>query len=595
MSKLGLKITKAYNGLTVSLVENDSPSWEKYVRDIREDCKHINGLEEGSGKSVILYTSTQVGEIYTIASYIPGRGSDLISAWIYCPLDVDIPGDELSGIIEATRQEILANRLNEDRLHKLFSTEYPTGRVPKVGVPMEGSNYAVRYFGSVEMYSTLSELINCNMMQSKNRGYKGIFLIDRRSELRATDDCLDVSRTRLKESFIIDAPVMTHGYQAYYNDCPFVKPIRMTKGETLTVVWKKNGFKDVRTETVIESRDTKIKTVTEADERILIGLEDFLINDEGGLVDNNKLTIKVVIYEVNAKMNVAVPVSQLSNCVVTVSGKGYKPFRGQEDLRKRPVRIRLEEDSFVYKCRIPLDVKTGVKAKCTAEIESNVPLKRTPIKGYHSERGFYSGDTIDLHYESPINYKKIIVLACISFLIGIIIGAGSVGLIDKNQISSLNSQVDSLNSQVDSLKTLLYDQMLNGNNGGNPGSDSNDGSIKSAANYLDKTQQWNKTEMDKYNELKGVWDELNKYDYDKLKNRTGLLNESKNFKKIVDLLCTLKEKKLPGGLNNQSYCGDNDLNITYKKYLTKLNKILQNATTTNGSQNAGMYEEEKNM
>lgn len=555
-SKIGLKIDRAHNGISELLVENGTPLWTKFVREeLREDCKHIIGLEEGSGTSIVIYTATEVGEIYTIASSISGRASDFIAASIYCPLDIDISGEDLSGIIEATRQEILANRLNEDRLHELFSAEYQTVRVPKVCVPTDGSNYAVRYFGPGEFYDSLSELLRSNMMQPENRRYKGIFLIDRRSALRAAEDCVDVSKTILKESFIIEAPMITLGYQAYYNGRPFVMPIRMTKGDKLAVVWKKEGFKDVCTETVIEGRDTKLKTVTEADERLLIGLGDFAIFDEEGLVDKRRLTIKVGETEINPMLSAAVHVSQLSSCIVTICGKGYKTLRGQVDLRRRPVRIRLEEETFVYKCRIPLDVKSGVKAKCTAVIESNVQLDHIPIRGYRSESGFYPEDTVDLHYKSTKNYKKIIIIACVAFLAGLIIGAAGVSIFRsthnknrswKNTAESIAVSSGTENSETSEADTIQF---------------SEGGGLNATASYLDTAQVWVRTEMENIDGLKGVWDELNRYEYDKLKNREDIRNSSKRFGDIINLFNNLDENSL-SKLKTQTYCIGQDVSIT---------------------------------
>lgn len=579
-SKIGLKIDRAHNGISELLVENGTPLWTKYVREeLREDCKHIIGLDEGSGTSIVIYTATEVGEIYTIASSISGRASDFIAASIYCPLDIDISGEDLSGIIEATRQEILANRLNEDRLHELFSAEYQTVRVPKVCVPTDGSNYAVRYFGPGEFYDSLSELLNCNMMQPENRNYKGIFLIDRKSDLSATEDCVDVSKIILKESYIIETPGRVFGYQAYYNGRPFVMPIRMTKGDKLAVVWKKEGFKDVCTETVIESRDTKLKTVTEADEHLFIGLGDFAIFDEEGLVDKRRLTIKVGETEINPMLSAAVHVSRLSNCIVTICGRGYKTFRGQVDLRRRPVRIRLEEETFVYKCRIPLDVKSGVKAKCTAVIESNVPLKHSPIRGYRSESGFYPEDTVDLHYKSTKNYKKIIIIACIAFLAGIIIGATDVAIISHNK-----KHVDALEQQ------LSNNQEHKAGESANSSSAYEEGKIKEAAKYLDSNLRWVKSEMEEIEGLQGVWDALNSYEYDMLKNREELRNASKNFKSIIDLFNGLDANSL-SELKEHTYCTGQDVTITYNKYLGKLNNPPApnsgGSKGSNGNENKG--------
>lgn len=559
--KLGLKIDRAYNGLSTLLVENETTLWIKYVTDVRPDCKHIIGLKEGSGASVVLYTATEVGEFYTIVNFISGRTGDYISAWIFCPLDIEIPGDELSKIIETTRKEILSNRLDEDRLHRLFSTEYQAICVPKVASPTDpdGSKYAVRYYGQGGVYSSLSELLSCNMAQPDNRNYKGIFLIERKSGLSASEDCVDVSDTILKESFIIKTPKVTLGYQPYYNGRPFVKPIRLIKGDKLAVIWKKEGYKDVRTETVIESRDTIIKSVTEADERFLIGFRDFAISDEDGLVDKSNLIIKVGETEINSMSYAAVLVSRLSNCTVTVLGKGYKAFRNQVDLRRRPVRIRLEEESFIYKCRIPLDVKPGVKAKCIATIESNMPLRRIPIKGYHSEDGLFLGETADLYYKEPKNYRKVLIITCAAFFVGLIVG-GSVMFCASHCIEKRSAERSATTYETKSTNP-------GGDGAHSTEADITDSLINNAVNYLEQNPQWIKSDMEEIDSLKGVWEELNSYKYDDLVTHKLLIDRSGTFKTIVDSL------KNRAGLKGQKYCkSKDDTTITRVRYLKTIEK-----------------------
>ena len=273
-TKLGLKIVKSYNGFSEGFGVNENPAWIRSVKDFREDCKYIIGLEQDCDIFVIIYYATQVGEFYTIVSKIAGR-QDLISACIYCPLDIEISGEEMSRIVDATRQEILANEVNEDKLGRIFSKEYPQVCIPKACTSTEGAQYAVRYYGADTFYGSLSELLGSNMAQPENRRYKGIFLIDSKSSLKANADCINISNTILKESFILEAPKECLGYTPYYNGKPFTSPIRLTKGDKISVVWKKEGFKDVPTETIVDSPETKVKAVTEADERVIIRLDDF--------------------------------------------------------------------------------------------------------------------------------------------------------------------------------------------------------------------------------------------------------------------------------------------------------------------------------
>ena len=335
-TKLGLKIVKSYAGFSEGFGVNENPAWIKSVRDTRDDCKYVIGLDEDCDTCVIMYSATRVGEFYTIVSKIAGRHTDFISAWIYCPLDIEISGEEMSRIVDATRQEILANEVNQDKLGRIFSKEYPQVCIPKACTSTEGTQYAVRYYGADTYYGSLSELLGSNMAQPENRRYKGIFLIDSKSSLKANADCINISKTILKESFILEAPKECLGYTPYYNGKPFTSPIRLTKGDKISVVWKKEGFKDVPTETIVDSPETKVKAVTEADERVIIRLDDFEIRNEGEIIDKENLTIRVGNTEINFRQNAAVHVSNLANSEVSVSGEGFKPFRENVDLRNKP-------------------------------------------------------------------------------------------------------------------------------------------------------------------------------------------------------------------------------------------------------------------
>ena len=568
-TKLGLKIVKSYAGFSEGFGVNENPAWIKSVRDTRDDCKYVIGLDEDCDTSVIMYSATRVGEFYTIVSKIAGRHTDFISAWIYCPLDIEISGEEMSRIVDATRQEILANEVNQDKLGRIFSKEYPQVCIPKACTSTEGTQYAVRYYGADTFYGSLSELLGSNMAQPENRRYKGIFLIDSKSSLKANADCINISKTILKESFILEAPKECLGYTPYYNEKPFTSPIRLTKGDKISVVWKKEGFKDVPTETIVDSPETKVKAVTEADERVIIRLDDFEIRNEGERIDKENLTIRVGNTEINSHQNAAIHVSHLANSEVSVRGEGFKPFRENVDLRNKPVLIKLKTDSYIYQCRIPLELEDGVKAKCTAKIESNRRFEHTPIKGYHSRQGFYYTDgIIDLYYEEPKNNKKTLIFAAIALVAGLLIGATAVGYLSHSRIKDLENQIQKTQSEQNA-KAEEKRQTEQAKR-----------SVSAAVKYLDEHSKWVKSEMQEYDRLKGLWDELNNLNYDAILKRGEL--RGNNGSSIFTELCTQIEALRAAGRNlNGPICtAEGDETITIRQITDKMRNKADGVSQT---------------
>lgn len=583
-TKLGLKIAKSYQGFSEGFGVNENPAWIKSVKDFREDCKYVIGLQEDCDTFVIIYYATQVGEFYTIVSRIAGR-QDLISACIYCPLDIEISGEEMSRIVDATRQEICETETNVDKLGRIFSKEYPQVCIPKACTSTEGTQYAVRYYGADTFYGSLSELLGSNMAQPENRRYKGIFLIDSKSSLKANADCINISKTILKESFILEAPKECLGYTPYYNGKPFTSPIRLTKGDKISVVWKKEGFKDVPTETIVDSPETKVKAVTEADERVIIRLDDFEIRSEGEKIDKENLTIRVGNTEINFRQNAAVHVSNLANSEVSVSGEGFKPFRENVDLRNKPVLIKLKTDSYIYQCRIPLELEDGVKAKCTAKIESNRRFEHTPIKGYHSRQGFYYTDgIIDLYYEEPKNNKKTLIFAAITLVAGLLIGATAVGYLSHSRIKDLENQIQVTQSEQNA-KAEEKRQKEQAKR-----------SVSAAVKYLDEHPKWVKSEMQEYDRLKGLWDELNNLNYDAILMRSEL--RGNNGSSIFTELCTQIEALLAAGKNiNGPICtavGDETITIRSitDKMRNKANEVSQKPAAKPSDTNKTKEEEQ---
>jgi tetratricopeptide (TPR) repeat protein len=110
----------------------------------------------------------------------------------------------------------------------------------------------------------------------------------------------------------------------------------------------------------------------------------------------------------------------------------------------------------------------------------------------------------------------------------------------------------------------------------------NASTLEEAITYLDKTEKWNRDEMEGFEELAGLWDALNKYRFDKIREYD--LSKSENFTKLLEVI---------KGKNNldKTRCAEGDFDISiahYIKSLTSTPKTLSNPT------NAKATPEQKN-
>jgi hypothetical protein len=106
--------------------------------------------------------------------------------------------------------------------------------------------------------------------------------------------------------------------------------------------------------------------------------------------------------------------------------------------------------------------------------------------------------------------------------------------------------------------------------------------LEEAIKYLDEKEIWNRDEMEGFKELAGLWDALNTYKFDKIREYD--LSKSENFTKLLEVI---------KGKNNldKTRCAEGDFDISiahYIKSLTSTPKTLSNPT------NAKATPEQKN-
>lgn len=551
--QLGLKIVKTLNGYQEVAEFNGNTSWTKNVRDTREDCKLIEGLSEDSKSSVIMYTSDNLGEYYTIVSLIDGRVTDFISAWIFRPWNLEINGKDLLKIIQDVRSEILASEINEEKLSSLFAVQYPQSPAKMSPICTEGTSYAVRYYNKKGADYSISELFELGLAQKINQKYRAIFLVDCSYNLSA-DACDDITSVLLEKTVTVFPPSSktladANGFKLYIGNEPFTSPITAIIGDKIIVSWKKENYRDINLSYPVSESGIDFKAPSPASIRRVVNRSIFDIRDESSrIITDCKISIENVILD-NA---LDVSESVIRNAQVKISHDGFLPYTGKHDLTQR-VNIKLKYQVHNYKFSTYSEREEGW---INFEINTRKKLTRTPLDGYHSVNGSAPNESLDNRIEyrpsGVLAIKWACVIASILFVLGIALGAWGWSWYNDN-----------FGYKPQPHKQGNYQFTPNNNTGHAPSAPS---SLELAINYLEDNDVWKKSEMEDIQELKGLWDELNQFELEKVLSRKERLSKSKRFVRLTDkieeyLTLTNNKKTFDGA----SYNLGNDDYITIDK------------------------------
>ena len=579
---LGLKIVRIYNGLTDLFEINGNQSWTKKIWDIRKDLNFDN-LDSTS--TVLMLKCIEGGHILTIASFIDGRGDDCKSAWIYVPASIDIKGIELVEVIELTKKEILATEFDDEKLEQLFSRTYPEAPAVKKTQENTGDKCACRYYGKDVKYE-LYELL-ANMNQSYYSNYKSVFLLDNTTDLKFIGD--DLTKEKVYSMMLVKAPNEKDGFKPFMNGKQFVGQMYMVEDDILKIEWRKEGYLPISTKYEVKS-DSKFTYPESSQYKKIISYDAIQVLDE---LNRTMSGYKLYIDNQLVERGESVPVNEykLRQTLVEIQADGYEKYKENCDLTK-VLKLKLNKKTYTYEFLLPLSNHKKYPIKITSEKH----IKSSPIKGYVIKDDYIYGDANQLVYQ-PFTRKHLIL--CMVFVILSLCVGGCAGWFVKSyfsksennkfktEIKKLESKISSLNEENKKLKSEISSAKTRNTERGNdnkptivqnesPANKTNKDVSKkemSAIEYLDSKQVWNRIEMEKYPETKGLWDAMNEQRLYDILNYRERLGGSENFNKVVKCV---ENNKYKTGL--EKYNAPGDLKININNYTQALDKAEGNSS-----------------
>lgn len=569
-NKLGLKIVRINQGYTDLLEINGDQKWTKNVWDIRKDLENIDNLDGSS--AVLMLTSIDTGHMLTVASLIEGRITDCISAWIHIPATISISGKELVELVESAKKEILANERNDEKLRQLFSKEYELAPATKIAGGSIGEKCAYRYYGQKAKY-TLAELLK-DMCQSYYKNYKSVFLLDNSSNLR----CLsgdNLSEQKVYSMIIVKSPGVVESFVPHIGGQPFEGQMYVVEGEIIKIEWRRNGYLPIQTETTVR-QDMRYSVPTPNQYIRVIPFDTIKVVDEWGQsIREYEVYVEKKLIEHGRP--IAISESRINNVWIEVYAEGFEPISGNVNFTKPVVKIQLQKETYAYEFMLPLKNDEGYYP---IKISGNRKLKNSPVKGYVTEGGYVTRNDKNYLRFKPLSRKfwiTCLICSIIVLLLGVCGGYALNDFIggkaDNQEVSKLTKENADLKNRIKELEKRNYNYAPKGSE-----SNSDEKSVDAAISYIDHNNVWNRTEMEKHEPLKGLWDAMNERRFDDILAYDNILGKSAIFKELVAAITKNRHKPFSGNFNTNP----NDFDITIKPDGDKKGyiKALEDAGTT---------------
>ena len=549
-NKLGLKIVRINQGYTDLFEINGDQVWTKNVWDIRKDLENIDNLDGSS--AVLMLTSVDTGHILTVASLIEGRITDCISAWIYVPASINIAGKELVEIVDAVKKEILANERNDERLTQLLSKTYESAPASRITTKSNGEKCAFRYYGQGAKY-TLSELLK-DMCQSYYKSYKSVFLLDNSSKLK----CLqgdNLSDQKVYSMVVVKSPGNIDSFVPYIGERPFVGQIYAIEGGTIDIEWRRDGYMPIHTKRTI-APGAKYSVPTPNQYVRVLNYNYIKVVDEW----SQRVTdydLYVAKQRISKNEDIRISEATLNNVWVEIHAEGFEPISDHLNLTQ-PVQLKLVKETVTENGYVTRNDKNYLRFK---------PFTRK----------FWITCLI----------CSIIVLllgVCGGYALNDFIG----GKADNQEVSKLTKENTELKNRIKELEKRNYNYTPKGATNNNE-----DYSLDAAVSYLDNNNKWNRTEMEKFDDLKGLWDALNERLFDDIIKYEAKLKQSVTFSEVLQAVKANKHKNFA-----KPYSNDYDIRIHPEQgvsngYINALNVVQASSSSKKGGTKSKKQEDKK--
>ena len=373
---------------------------------------------------------------------------------------------------------------------------------------------------------------------------------------------------------VVKSPGNIDSFVPYIGERPFVGQIYAIEGGTIDIEWRRDGYMPIHTKSTI-APGAKYSVPTPNQYVRVLNYNYIKVVDEW----SQRVTdydLYVAKQRISKNEDIRISEATLNNVWVEIHAEGFEPISGHLNLTQ-PVQLKLVKETYAYEFLLPLKNEEGYYP---IKISGNRKMKNSPVKGYVTENGYVTRNDKNFLRFKPVTRKfwsTCLICSIIVLLLGICGGYALNDFIggkaDNQEVGKLTKENDDLKSRIKELEKRNYNYVPKGSE-----SNSDEKLVDAAISYIDRNNVWNRTEMEKHEPLKGLWDAMNERRFDDILAYENVLGKSAIFKELVAAITKNRHKPFSCNFNTNP----NDFDITIKPDGDKKGyiKALEDAGTT---------------
>ena len=624
MNVLGIAIKITNNGAGEPFVINEG-GWTRHVADVRSVLSKVDGADSQNRRVVRFMSFTDEGCLLTVARYIGGRKGDNVAAWIFIPAKLAISGKDVIYIMDVAEKTILESSINPANLEHACRQPYPKFEEGYSKSP-RGNALAYRFYDDI----SLENILGLYRYQYYYDDFAHIILLDKNDSLsisnpeEATDLSdglnnppsllLPISREQLRQQLYYDVELQLE------DGTPFTEPISIKNGEKIPLKMAREGFEPIMFSYLAPYNCGRhFISLDKLKPYLQKWLVSYTINDIE-IVDNHKEPISgdkfdALLIKVNGERikfgeiyRIYENKAKTSTIEVTDSRFEYKHMLTKVDLTKKPVRLTLD-----YACtskQAIIVTSNGEEASLNYQVRGLEHNEKSPLIGYRfdgEEHLVYDKRSSWIYRLQGFIVAAVISLAC--FLVVVYLSEEKAKIkktstpieAHNEQLSQIDDQnPESVTGNSDNSAEFVNNQqdtqdIIKDSNETSEAADNdvNTFSYTQAIDYLDNNKTWKREEMDQFDNLQGLFDDMNQFRLQQIIGKWKQeLEASERFQEVV----SVAKKNLRNGWNpavgnhKPYYNRPNDNAIAVKNYVywldqdqTKLQSEKKNTVTVKKS------------
>lgn len=479
------------------------------------------------------------------------RSGSYFTVWVHVPAACDISNAETIRVIEQIKEVAKTGNFKSNPIFdEIAGNTYQDKGVllPAVSTicsDPNASKYGVRRLPDF----TLQELLGNNIAQHEYAKYKGIFLLNQSVGFGNDFEKLGAE---IKEVRTLQAPKTQEGFKPYIVVAGqtelFTKAVEFPDGADVCIKWKKEGYKSISKKAKVTAKEEDFQKIIKIDASKDIYKEVHRDNIKVSGSDGNSIANFEVWLNRLPEDRKIFYVPTRRECKITIKADEYE----DKDVTLKELTsdkgIKLEKKQYTY--RFALE---GSKEEYILTTQRR--LTKSPIKGYSADDDISEKDVNHLSYDSilqKIMYFGIGLGACL-LAVGLYVG-WNVFVMDR-ELKFVDKQ--------EAGQTATQDEDFT----------PTDTDMQKAFNYLESNDTWHKDSLDRFDATRGLFDELNEFEVNKIKDRNATLNNDK-LGKIVEALEQIPADSRPG-THDGKYNTKDDKQININNYI---NSITNTAT-----------------